>query len=83
MKHPLVKLAHLIDWSVFEREWAGHFPSKKGRPASSGRLVAGLFYLQHTFNCSDEMLYRPLPTGFLKIVLYSRPTIYWLLFKFF
>jgi len=56
MTHPLVKLAQLIDWSVFEREWAAHFPSNKGRPASSGRLVAGLIYLQHTFNCSDELL---------------------------
>jgi len=34
MTHPLVKLAQLIDWSVFEREWAAHFPSNKGRPAS-------------------------------------------------
>src|SRR5215469_2718675 len=56
MNHPLVKLAQLIDWSVFEREWAGHFPSKTGRPATSGRMVAGLMYLQHSFNYSDEML---------------------------
>jgi len=28
----------------------------KGCPASSARLVAGLIYLQHTFNCSDEIL---------------------------
>lgn len=56
MEHALVKLARLIDWSVFEREWAGYFPGKTGRPASSGRLVAGLIYLQHTFNCSDEVL---------------------------
>jgi len=56
MNHPLAKLAQLIDWSVFEREWSGYFPSNKGRPASSGRLVAGLIYLQHTFNCSDEIL---------------------------
>jgi IS5 family transposase len=27
MTHPLVKLSHLIDWSVFEREWAQYFPS--------------------------------------------------------
>jgi len=32
------------------------FPEQKDRPASPGRLVAGLIYLQHTFNCSDEML---------------------------
>ncbi|ATE59098.1 IS5 family transposase [Thauera sinica] len=55
-RHPLVKLAELIDWSVFEREWAPLFPSGRGRPATPPRLVAGLLYLQHTFACSDEAL---------------------------
>lgn len=54
--HPLVKLAALIDWSVFEREWSTHFPSRRGRPATPPRLIAGLLYLQHTFACSDEAL---------------------------
>ena len=27
LKHPLVKLADLIDWSVFETRWAEFFPS--------------------------------------------------------
>ncbi|WP_338844876.1 IS5 family transposase [Massilia sp. W12] len=53
-KHPLVKLADLMDWSVFEREWTTHFPSSRGRPATSTRLIAGLLYLQHTFALSDE-----------------------------
>jgi hypothetical protein len=26
-RHELVKLAELIDWEVFEREWGGFFPS--------------------------------------------------------
>ena len=56
LKHPLVKLAELIDWSVFEIRWADLFPSRTGRPASSPRLIAGLLYLQHTFACSDEDL---------------------------
>ena len=56
LKHPLVKLAALIDWSVFETRWAEFFPSRTGRPASSPRLIAGLLYLQHTFACSDEDL---------------------------
>jgi len=55
-KHPLVKLAELIDWNVFEREWAPLFPSRRGRPATPPRVVAGLLYLQHTFACSDEAL---------------------------
>jgi IS5 family transposase len=54
MRHELVKLAALIDWEVFEREWAGLFPSPVGRPATPTRLVAGLFYLQHAFRLSDE-----------------------------
>ena len=54
MRHELVKLAALMDWEVFEREWAGLFPSPAGRPATPTRLVAGLFYLQHAFRLSDE-----------------------------
>jgi len=53
-RHELVKLAVLIDWGVFEREWAGFFPSHKGRPATEPRLVAGLLYLQHAYRLSDE-----------------------------
>ena len=39
---------------MFEREWAGFFPSGKGRPATGPRLVAGLLYLQHAYRLSDE-----------------------------
>lgn len=53
-RHELVKLAVLIDWEVFEREWSGFFPSGKGRPATEPRLVAGLLYLQHAYRLSDE-----------------------------
>ena len=53
-RHELVKLAGLIDWEVFEREWAGFFSSGKGRPATEPRLVAGLLYLQHAYRLSDE-----------------------------
>jgi hypothetical protein len=27
MRHELVKLAAMIDWEFFERDWAGFFPS--------------------------------------------------------
>lgn len=56
LKHPLVKLVELIDWSIFETRWVEFFPSRTGRPASSPRLIGGLLYLQHTFACSDEGL---------------------------
>lgn len=57
-KHPLVKLADLIDWSLFDARWSAFFPSKTGRPATATapRLVAGLLYLQHAFAFSDEEL---------------------------
>ena len=54
MRHELVKLSALIDWGIFEREWAGFFPSHTGRPATSPRLIAGLCYLQHAYALSDE-----------------------------
>ncbi|KQQ44385.1 hypothetical protein ASF61_21855 [Duganella sp. Leaf126] len=54
LEHPLAWLAAHIDWSVSEREWGGHFPSSRGRPATSTRLIAGLLYLLHTFALSDE-----------------------------
>ncbi len=53
-RHELVRLAALIDWSWFEREWAGFFLADEGRPATHPRLVAGLLYLQHTYGLSDE-----------------------------
>ena len=54
LRHELAKLAELIDWEFFEQEWAGFFPSSVGRPATSPRLIAGLLYLQHAFDLSDE-----------------------------
>lgn len=54
IKHPLVRLAGLIDWDEIHRTFAGHFTSGRGRPALSPRLVAGLLYLQHAFDASDE-----------------------------
>ncbi|MBV2163769.1 MAG: IS5 family transposase [Comamonas sp.] len=54
MRHPLVKLAALIDWSEIERTFAVPFTSGRGRPALPPHLIAGLLYLQHTFNASDE-----------------------------
>jgi len=46
-KHPLVKLADVIDWEEIERSFGAHFESSTGRPALPPRLVAGLLYLQH------------------------------------
>jgi IS5 family transposase len=53
-RHELARLAALIDWSWFEREWAGFLPAGEGRPATHPRPVAGLMYLQHAHGLSDE-----------------------------
>ena len=55
-RHELVRLAALIDWGWFEREWAGFFPAQEGRPATDPHLVAGLMYLQHAYGLSDEAI---------------------------
>ncbi len=53
-KHGLVRLASAIDWKVIEDSFSAHFTSTQGRPALPPRLVAGLLYLQHAHDCSDE-----------------------------
>ena len=52
--HPLYELAHEIDWSVFEAEFGQLYHPGKGRPGLATRLMAGLHYLKHTFDESDE-----------------------------
>ena len=52
--HPLVKLADVIDWPTIEQSFGAHFASTRGRPALPPRLIAGLLYLQHAYDCSDE-----------------------------
>ncbi len=54
LKHPLVRLADLIEWDRLSAAMSESFVSKRGRPATSPRLIAGLLYLQHAFDLSDE-----------------------------
>jgi len=54
VKHSLVRLAQLIDWERLSVVLGASFSSRFGRPATSPRLIAGLLYLQHTFDLSDE-----------------------------
>lgn len=54
--YPLIQLAALIDWSEIDKTFSGHFVSDRGNPALPPRLVAGRLYLQHTFDCSDELV---------------------------
>ncbi|MGI6656148.1 MAG: transposase [Desulfobulbus sp.] len=51
--HELYRLAALIDWALLEQEF-GALYSEHGRPGIPIRLMAGLSYLSHAFNTSDE-----------------------------
>ena len=51
--HELYRLAGLIDWPLFEQEF-GLLYSENGQPVIPIRLMAGLSYLNHAFNTSDE-----------------------------
>lgn len=53
-RHPLIQLAALIDWDAIDRVASEPFQSKRGRPAVRPRLIAGLLYLQHAYDLSDE-----------------------------
>lgn len=53
LKHPLVRLAHLVPWSEFDAAF-GRFYKPVGRPAKATRLMVGLHYLKHTYDLSDE-----------------------------
>ncbi len=52
-RHTLCRLTHTIDWSTLEQHIAPHF-SELGAPGLPVQLMAGLLYLQHTFDVSDE-----------------------------
>ncbi|KKB63744.1 transposase [Robbsia andropogonis] len=54
LKHSLVKLSDLIEWERLSVAMSASFASSRGQPASSPRLIAGLLYLQHAFDWSDE-----------------------------
>ncbi len=54
LKHPLVKLAHKINWERLEQEIDVVYSPGSGQPPLPTRLLAGLHYLKYTFNESDE-----------------------------
>src|ERR1700712_2602845 len=56
LHHPLVELADMIDWAAIDRVAPEPFQRGPGRPILRPRLVAGLLYLQHAFNLSDEQV---------------------------
>jgi|SRR4051812_12757223 IS5 family transposase len=55
-KHPLVRLAGLIEWARFESEFGALYHEALGRPGKPTRLMVGLTYLKHSYNLSDEQV---------------------------
>lgn len=53
VQHSLVKLAHQIDWSAFDKKFETYFVDE-GRPAIATRLMVALHYLKYTHDLSDE-----------------------------
>ncbi|AKN95091.1 transposase [Xanthomonas oryzae pv. oryzicola] len=57
LRHPLVQLSHRLPWSALEQVLSPRLPattSTGGRPALPVRLIAGLLYLKHAYDLSDE-----------------------------
>lgn len=54
MRHELVKLSKIIDWSSLNDEFGNLYSDVTGRVGKPIRLMAGIVLLQHTYNLSDE-----------------------------
>lgn len=66
MSHRLVRLSKLMKWKEIERSFGAHFTSSRGCPALSPRLLAGLLYLQHANDASDEAVVATCVNGGVK-----------------
>lgn len=53
-RHPLVRLAELIDWGRFEAEFGPLYTDGIGRPGLPTRLMVGLHLLKHMDGIADE-----------------------------
>lgn len=54
LKHPVVKLANEINWTLFVETFTKLYSDKMGRPAKPIRLMVSLLILKHIRNLSDE-----------------------------
>ena len=55
-QHSLIQLGGIINWDYLERELGQPYHETQGVPAKPVRLMAGLQYLKHIHNLSDEQL---------------------------
>ena len=53
-RHALYRLADLIEWPVFDKEFGSLYCQDNGSPGKPMRLLVGLQYLKHCYGLSDE-----------------------------
>lgn len=53
-RHPLIQLAHQMEWGELEAAFAGCYCPDFGRPCKPIRLLVGIHYLKHAYHLSDE-----------------------------
>jgi transposase, IS5 family len=53
--HPLYRLARVVNWAQFDRQFGKFYADEMGRPALATRLLVGLHYLKYLYNVSDEV----------------------------
>ncbi|WP_199914010.1 transposase, partial [Xanthomonas fragariae] len=57
LRHPLARLSQGMPWTALEQALSSRLPATQaggGRPALPVRLIAGLLYLKHAYDLSDE-----------------------------
>ncbi|MEX5433656.1 transposase, partial [Klebsiella michiganensis] len=57
LRHPLAQLSQRMPWTALEQALSSRLPATQaggGRPALPVRLIAGLLYLKHAYDLSDE-----------------------------
>lgn len=55
-RHPLFKLANMVNWQCLEEAFAPLFCADNGRPPKPIRLMVGLLMLKHLRSVSDEQV---------------------------
>jgi transposase, IS5 family len=53
-RHPLFRLANVIDWEYFEKEFGEYYIDNAGKPGKPIRILVGLHYLKNAYDESDE-----------------------------
>ena len=53
--HPLYRLAGVVNWGQFDRQFGKFYAEGLGRPALATRLLVGLHYLKYLYNLNPRI----------------------------